>query len=540
VNDTPVFARGFVWSALDLTSLGDDPQELRQTLSLARDAGANMIRVPGTTVYASDQLLQLCDELGILVWHDLMFANFDYPFEDASFGAAATEEVEAQISRMASRPSLAVVCGGSEVAQQAAMFGVETASSTVPFFEQVVPAILTDLDCDAVYLPSSPWGGALPFRFDRGVAHYFGVGGYRRPLADVKTADVRFASECLAIANVPEPESFDDIVPEPSGDVRVDGPSWKAGVPRDVGAEWDFDDVRDHYLAELYGVDPLELRSVDNARYMSLSRRVSGDVMQEVLGEWRRSDSTCAGALVLWLRDLVPGAGWGVLDSAGRPKAAYHLVKRLLAPLAVWSTNEGLAGLRVHAVNDSPHTFDGVLRVCFYRDAEVLTERVESQVTLAPHSSICRDVEEALGRFIDASGAYAFGPASFDLVVTSLYDSRGERRSQHLRFLHGRPSLAKANEQIGLVAEPCPTTDDAVAIKLRSRAAALGVRVRLSGFEPSDDVFDIAPGEEIAITLVRRDTSATRGYAHVTADNSTSVLHVDCRNPHSHQVHDRP
>src|SRR5207248_8354521 len=114
--------------------------------------------------------------------------------------------------------------------------------------------------------------------------------------------------------------------------IVVHHPRWKAGVPRDAGAGWDFEDVRDHYLRLLFDLDPPALRSVDHERYLELSRAVSGEVMAEVFGEWRRGRSPCGGALVLWLSDLAPGAGWGLLDHGGDPKVAYHYLRRALAP----------------------------------------------------------------------------------------------------------------------------------------------------------------------------------------------------------------
>ena len=163
---------------------------------------------------------------------------------------------------------------------------------------------------------------------------------------------MRFAAECLAFANVPDDEALQPL----AGGVAsaVHHPRWKAGVPRDAGAGWDFDDVRDHYLRELFGVDPVALRSTDAERYLELSRAVTGEVMAEVFGEWRRAGSPCGGGLVLWLRDLVPGAGWGVLDHRGEPKVAYHHLRRALAPVAVWITDEGLDGVAVHVANDLP------------------------------------------------------------------------------------------------------------------------------------------------------------------------------------------
>ena len=107
-------------------------------------------------------------------------------------------------------------------------------------------------------------------------------------------------------------------------------PDWKRGVQRDagtgwdIGAGWDFDDVRDHYLATLYRVDPVQLRRSEHARYLELSRAATGEVMADVMGEWRRGGSGCHGALVLWLKDMLPGAGLGVVDHRGLPKVAYH------------------------------------------------------------------------------------------------------------------------------------------------------------------------------------------------------------------------
>ena len=84
----------------------------------------NMVRVGGTMAYESDAFYDLCDELGILVWQDFMFANMDYPWQDPAFAQTALLEAAQLLERLQSRPSLAVVCGSSEVDQQAAMLGL--------------------------------------------------------------------------------------------------------------------------------------------------------------------------------------------------------------------------------------------------------------------------------------------------------------------------------------------------------------------------------------------------------------------------------
>ena len=168
-----------------------------------------------------------------------MFANLDYPFVDDAFRGLAEREAAQVVGRLAGRPSTAVVCGNSEIEQQVAMLGLDPLLGRDAFYAETLPAIAADAGADAVVVPSTPFGGDLPFRPDRGIANYYGVGGYRRPLSDARMAGVRFAAECLAFSN--RARRRDEST-------RTD-PMGSAGVPRDNGAAWDFADVRDHYLA---------------------------------------------------------------------------------------------------------------------------------------------------------------------------------------------------------------------------------------------------------------------------------------------------
>jgi len=480
VNGVGIFVRGALWAP---PPAGQE----RATLERARDAGLNAVRLPGTGVYESAGFHDLCDELGLLVWQDLMFANLDYPFADPGFHALATAEVDALAGVVGGRPSLCVVCGNSEIEQQVAMLGLDPALGRGGFFGEEVPARLAAAGVDAVYLPSAPCGATRPLRADEGVSNWFGVGGYRRPVGDVRAAGVRFASECLAIANVGD------------GGPAPEDPAWKAGVPGDVGADWDFDDVRDFYLAALYGVDPEALRSADPKRWLALSRSVSGDVMAEVFGEWRRSDSPCAGGLVLWLRDLVPGAGWGLLDHTGAPKAVLGALRRVLAPVAVWTTDEGLGGVAVHVANDGPEPLAATVRIALYRDGEHRIAEASAAVEVPPHGAWTGDVEALLGHWVDASYAYRFGPPAHDLLVAALEGPGSELLSQSERFPAGRSPAAHSAEALGISAR---LEDDAV--RISSTRALIGAR--LLGCEAAEDGFLVEPGHEriVAVRAAKR------------------------------------
>ncbi len=296
INGLPIFLRGGCWSSNDIVSLRGDDVTLENKLRLIKNAGANMVRVGGTMAYESDTFYSLCDQLGLMVWQDFMLANMDYPTDDPEFLDDLTTEIRQQAQRIGSHPATVIFCGSSEVEQQAAMFGMGESTWANSFYYETIPAILKDLNSSAAYFASSPCEGALPFHNSSGIAHYFGVGAYKKPLSDLDVAQVKLASECLAFSNVPDDASlrkhFGSITP------AVHAPQWKAGVPRDASAGWDFEDVRDHYIRELYNVDPVELRYADLGRYLAISQIVTGEIMSSVFNHWRDHDDPCSGGLI--------------------------------------------------------------------------------------------------------------------------------------------------------------------------------------------------------------------------------------------------
>jgi beta-mannosidase len=517
VNGVPEIARGAVWTPLDPALPCSRGAELERALRTVAAAGMNMLRVPGIGCYESEEFYELCDRLGILVWQDFMFANLDYPETDEQFMDGVRREATQLLDTLARRPSLAVLCGGSEVAQQVAMLGLDPQLANGPLYGELLPSLVEQAGVDAPYVPSTPWGGDLPFRPGAGVANYYGVGAYRRPLTDARLAGVRFAGECLAFANVPDDEALEPLAA--AGWAPIHHPRWKAGVPRDTGAGWDFDDVRDHYLRELFAVDPVALRSTDAERYLELSRTVSGEVMAEVFGEWRRAESPCGGGLVLWLSDLMPGAGWGVLDHRGEPKVAYHHLRRALAPVAVWSTDEGLDGVAVHVANDLSVALRATLRVALYRDLELRVDEARHDVELEPHCSRTYNVETILGRFADVSWAYRFGPPAQDLIVASLERADGELEAQCFRLPTGRPLRRETPERLGVEVHAQPTGDNSASLTVASERFLYGVRPSVPGFRPEDDAFCVEPGRPRVLALRRIADGAEATQGSITALN---------------------
>lgn len=495
INGEPVFARGACWSASDLVSLAGDRAALLPWLEQMRQAHMNMVRVGGTMIYESDDFFSLCDELGLLVWHDFMFANMDYPIDDDAFRANVETEATQFLARTLSHPSLAVLCGGSEVAQQVAMMGLPHGLWSSPLYDELLQRIAATLRPDTIYVAHSPGEGDLPFSTDVGVSHYYGVGAYLRPLEDARRAHVRFTSECLAFANVPGIAS-----PHvPWQDTTEDRALWKAAVPRDRGTDWDFEDVRDHYMRLLYAVDPAELRAADPARWRRLARATTAEVMETVVAEWRRPASACAGALVWMLKDFQPGAGWGVIDAAGLPKLAWHGLRRAFRPVQVTLTDEGLNGLGIHLVNETAAPIHGRLSLrCFINGATEVMHR-EREIELPARGGRTLASADLIGSFFDLTHAYRFGPPPCEATVVTFDEATsGTRFSEAIHFTSGRATLlADPGLSVELLHD-----EAGWALRLRALGLAPCIQIEDAHYHADDEGFFLMPGALRTVRLL--------------------------------------
>lgn len=497
INGVPIFARGASWLPVDPVGLAGGREAVVPSLRLLREAGCNMLRVPGTSIYEDDAFHELCDELGILVWQDLMLAALDYPVEDPAWRTALLEEAAALLDRTERHPSLALLCGGSEIAQQAAMCGQwERAAPRWSGFTSELATLVERLRPDLPFLPHTPMGGPRPFAAGEGPSHAYGVGAYLRPIAEARAAPPRFAAECLALSQLPEAASLARIIP---ADVGVGhDPRWKALVPRDRRASWDFEDVREHYLEELFGVDARQLRRVDPERWLELSRATAAELVRRVLTAWRRPGSPCRGALVWHARDLSPGTGFGVLDAFGLPKPAWHAMAQVLKPLQLLLTDEGLDGIDVHLLNDRPEPAVVRLEILCLCEGAVPIARGVRELRVEGHGALTISVFELLPGFVDPSCAYRFGPPRHDAVVARIFVPHTEAVLDEAVHPIGR--LDPGRRDPGLEAE-LEGGPDGWRLRLRCRRLARFVQIEDEAFRPVAAWFHLTPGRDRLVGL---------------------------------------
>lgn len=497
INDVPVFCRGAVWTNADIVDLPGSRNAYEPLLAKAVDAGMNMIRIGGTMAYETAAFFAVGDELGLLVWQDFLFANFDYPVKDEAFVAHVEREVKDQLRPISASPSLAVLCGGSEMHQQATMLGLPKAVAEGLLTSEILPGLANALRPDVPYVPNSPFGGSMPFSANEGVTHYYGVGAYERPLEDARRADVRFSAESLAFSQVPEQRLLDRCLPVPA----LHDPRWKARVPRDRDASWDFEDTRDFYLGLIYDLDPAKLRREDPARYLELSRAVTGEVSEAVFAEWRRLGSNCQGGLVWTFKDLMPGPGWGILDSAGEAKPVFHALKRAFRPVQVLLLDEGTNGLDVHVINETGNAIDCVLQLAALRDGRTEVVSARQPLSLEPRSSLRLAATDLVGGFFDFTYAFRFGPPSHDVVTAQLFLADGGLAlADAFHFPLGR---AKAMHQAEIEASLLQE-EEGWSLMLTASQLAQSVHVISEGHVPEENWFHLAPGKMRKIRLAPR------------------------------------
>ncbi|WP_405794977.1 glycosyl hydrolase 2 galactose-binding domain-containing protein [Streptomyces longwoodensis] len=504
VNGVPVFAAGVCWTPLDPVSLQSDHEALVTAVQQACDGGFNLIRLVGGTIYETDDFHDICDKLGVLVWQDCMLAALDPP-EDDAFTEELTAEVAELADRLAGRPSTTVVCGGDETERQPLLLGLPPGEPEIRAVARTIPQLLRDRLPGVPYVTSSPsCGGALAHRPGEGISHYFGVGAYLRAVSDVRAAGVRFAAACLAFSIPPEEESVETAF----GGARVAGhaPRWKAAVPRDRTASWDFEDVRDHYIKTVLGVEPDDVRRTDPERYLDLGRAAVCSVMTAVLSQWRRPHDPCAGAVVMALRDTVPGAGWGLVDVYGRPKAPWYTVRRVLARRAILVHDEGLNGMFLTVVNQTSAELRGRLEVRTWGTQGGVLDEGHKDIGVPAGGSIEVSVDGLLGRFTDLNHAYRFGPRSRDVMEAVFVAADGRAVAENVAVLGERARPPRA----GVVRGVLRRDTQGWIVDVTADELAQWVVVSATGYRAEDAWFHMAPGTTRSVRLSAESTADSR------------------------------
>ena len=522
VNNKPIFCRGACWTVNDIISLNGESSDLEQTLTLMRDAGANMIRIGGTMLYEQDHFYALCDKLGIMVWQDFMFANMDYPIEDADFKQSVNTEITQIIIRLRKFACISMYCGNSEIEQQTSMLGLDKNECNNTLFSALIPSLCAKHSAGIPYITSTPTGEIMPFHTNKDVAHYYGIGAYQRPVSELRQHDVKFTSECLGFSNIPISQTRNKVL---NGQLPVThNPIWKQRVPRDTGTGWDFEDIRDYYTRILFNIDPITTRSYDTERYLALSEVTTGEIMSQTFSEWRSNHSDCSGGLVWFLKDLWRGAGWGIIDSDGSPKACYYYLKRCWQPINIGITNETLNGLDIHINNESSQAINGKIEICLLNKNSVTLASNSTDIHIASQEIKTINSDTLLKHFYDTTYSYRFGPSKHSIVAVQLKNDNSELISEAFYFPNSEEPYSDSKSILKATATQIDSTT--YTLEISCNCFLYAVCIEADGYDILDNFFHLLPNTVKHVTLKQVSQNTKRFKGYVSAINITDDVKI--------------
>jgi beta-mannosidase len=420
LNGVPVFMKGANLVPSDSFPARVSRDRLQ---SLAADAAAahmNMLRVWGGGIYPRDLFYQLCDELGILVWQDFMFANALYPGDEA-FLENVQAEAAGQIRRLRRHPCLAIWCGNNEIEEawlnwgwQALFTPEERAriqSRNHLLFHERIPGLIDELDPGRPYWPSSPgFGRADPRSLSEGDAHDWSVWHDGEPFESFDHRVGRFMSE-YGFQSLPHPDTISDFARP--WDLSTDSPVLRAHQKHPAG-----DAVIREYMARDYPVPG------NFVHFVYVSQLLQAEGVRRAIEAHRRARPRCMGTLYWQLNDCWPGISWSSRDYAGRWKALHHYVKNAFQDLII-SVVETPEALNIHLVSDRPTASRGQLTIRLL-DFEGRVLASEDRAVLVPANRSVLMGENPLEKWRDGRN-----PRSCVLEVALLEGGRRSAETLH-------------------------------------------------------------------------------------------------------------
>jgi len=344
VNGRAIFAKGANWIPAHSFVTETDRALYDELLTSAADAHMNMIRIWGGGIYEKEEFYDLCDEKGLLVWQDFMFACALYP-GDPAFLKRVKAEAEYQVRRLSWRTSLALWCGNNEIEQAAT--GISAKPKTKKAYEDVfygiIPKVVARWDGVTPYWPSSPHN---PEGYEKGHnnegagdAHFWAVWHERKPVQTYEEKKFRFCSEfgmqsfssTEVASTYCRPEKF-----------NIFGPEMENHQKNGAGNQIILD-----YVSRLYRFPK------DYASLATLSQLNQAYCMKIGIEHFRRSMPRTMGALYWQLNDCWPVASWSSLEFGGRWKALQYEARRFFAPALV---SVHVPGKEWFGIINTPHS----------------------------------------------------------------------------------------------------------------------------------------------------------------------------------------
>lgn len=333
VNGVAVFAMGADYIPEDSLLPRIREEKTRKLLEQCALANYNALRVWGGAYYPDDWFYDACDELGIIIWQDFMFACSTYLLTE-EFEENISHEIAQNVRRIRHHACLGLWCGNNEMEDMILCGYTEIPrlrGDYTRMYSYVIPKIVKKVDPDTFYWPSSPSSGGdfdEPQDETRGDAHYWQVWHGYKPFPDYRKHNFRYASE-FGFESLPSLKTIEAFT-----------------LPEDRNI---FSYVMEKHQRSENGYAKMMVYMSQYFKYpkdfsllVYASQLMQGQAMRYAVEHWRRHRGQCMGAIVWQLNDCWPVASWSSIDYFGRWKALHYFEKRFFAPVLVSCCEEGL------------------------------------------------------------------------------------------------------------------------------------------------------------------------------------------------------
>jgi beta-mannosidase len=329
LNGLPVFMKGANYIPQDNFIPRVSSAQTKNLIQQAKAANFNMLRVWGGGIYESDAFYNACDESGILVWQDFMFACGLVP-GDTAFANNVKQEIADQLIRLRNHPCIALWCGNNEVAEGWSNWGwqkqyqMNTADSIriwsdyQKIFHQIIPSVIDSLSDGIAYWPSSPqfgWGRKESLLF--GDIHYWGVWWGEEPFEKYQQKVGRFVSE-YGFQSFPSKSTLEKFTN--LNDRKLNSSTLQAHQKHPKGFQ-----IIDQQMG-LYYQKPSEFD-----KYTYTSQVLQAEGLKMAIEAHRSAMPYCMGTLYWQFNDCWPVVSWSSSDYYQEKKAAYYFVKKSFA-----------------------------------------------------------------------------------------------------------------------------------------------------------------------------------------------------------------